>query len=65
MSDYDEERVYASDVKKIVNWYNMLQEKGLLVESVAAVEEEEAPIADEVVADEVKAPVKKAKAKKE
>ena len=65
LPEYDEERVYASDVKKIVNWYNMLQEKGLLVdEAPAAVAEEVVPVAEEVVA-EKKAPAKKAKAKKE
>ncbi|GIZ09828.1 DUF5606 domain-containing protein [Flavobacterium sp. UMI-01] len=36
---YDEERVYASDVKKILSWYNTLQAKGLVVESAAATEE--------------------------
>jgi hypothetical protein len=65
LPDYDEERVYASDVKKIVNWYNMLQEKGLLVFEVPVVAEEAAPVAEEVVAEKVKAPAKKAKAKKE
>ena len=30
LPDYDEERVYASDIKKIINWYNMLQPKGLV-----------------------------------
>jgi transcriptional regulator len=25
LPDYDEERVYPSDIKKIVNWYNMLK----------------------------------------
>jgi hypothetical protein len=25
LADYDEERVYPSDIKKILNWYNMLQ----------------------------------------
>lgn len=28
--DYDKERVYASDIKKILNWYNILQAKGLV-----------------------------------
>ena len=70
LPEYDEERVYASDVKKIVNWYNMLQEKGLLVfDAPTATEEtapeEAAPVAEEVVAEKVKAPAKKAKAKKE
>ena len=30
LPDFDEERVYASDIKKIINWYNMLQPKGLV-----------------------------------
>lgn len=28
--DYDAERVYTSDIKKIINWYNMLIAKGLI-----------------------------------
>lgn len=28
--DYDTDRVYASDIKKIINWYNMLIVKGLV-----------------------------------
>lgn len=28
--DYDKERVYVSDIKKVISWYNTLQEKGLL-----------------------------------
>ncbi len=28
--DYDKERVYPSDIKKVLNWYNMLQAKGLV-----------------------------------
>ena len=30
LPDYDQERVYPSDIKKILNWYNMLQAKGLV-----------------------------------
>lgn len=30
LPDYDEDRVYASDIKKIIQWYNLLQEKGML-----------------------------------
>ena len=26
LPDYDEDRVYASDIKKIIQWYNILQE---------------------------------------
>lgn len=39
LPNYDEDRVYGSDVKKILNWYNILQSKGMV--------EEEAPAADE------------------
>lgn len=28
--DYDSERVYISDIKKIINWYNLLVENSLL-----------------------------------
>ncbi|BAO55592.1 DUF5606 family protein [Nonlabens marinus] len=28
--EYDEDRVYASDIKKVVQWYNILQENDLL-----------------------------------
>ena len=29
LPDYDEDRVYPSDIKKVLNWYNVLQAKGL------------------------------------
>ncbi|WP_353959579.1 DUF5606 family protein [Aequorivita aurantiaca] len=29
MPDYDEDRVYASDIKKMVQWYNLLVKNGL------------------------------------
>jgi hypothetical protein len=28
---FDEDRVYASDIKKIIRWYEFLQERHLLV----------------------------------
>ena len=31
LPNYDEDRVYVSDIKKLVQWYNLLQEKGLLI----------------------------------
>jgi hypothetical protein len=65
LPEYDEDRVYPSDIKKILNWYNMLQERGMIVDEAPVVAEEAAPVAEEVVTEEVKAPVKKAKAKKE
>lgn len=30
LPDYDEDRVYASDIKKVVQWYNLLQSHNLL-----------------------------------
>lgn len=65
LPDYDEERVYPSDIKKVLSWYNTLQAKGLVTDLAPAVEEtkEEAPVAEEKPK---KAPAaKKAKAKKE
>ena len=41
--DYDEERVYPSDIKKIIQWYNVLVNKGLLVAEAAPAAESEAP----------------------
>ena len=42
LPDYDEDRVYASDIKKVVQWYNMLQKNDLLnfEETVVSDEEE-------------------------
>ena len=43
LPDYDEDRVYASDIKKIVQWYNLLQKHDMLQleEELVASEEEE------------------------
>lgn len=30
LSDYDEDRVYPSDIKKVIQWYNILQKNDLL-----------------------------------
>ena len=30
LPDYDKERVYVSDIRKLFNWYNLLQSHGLL-----------------------------------
>jgi hypothetical protein len=29
-AEYDEDRVYTSDIKKVISWYNILQKEGLL-----------------------------------
>ncbi len=42
LPDYDEDRVYASDIKKVVQWYNTLQKNDLLnFEEKENIEEEE------------------------
>jgi hypothetical protein len=30
LPEFDEDRVYTSDIKKVLNWYNLLQTKGLV-----------------------------------
>jgi hypothetical protein len=41
LPDYDEDRVYASDIKKVVQWYNLLQKNGItqFIEEDASEEE--------------------------
>jgi hypothetical protein len=36
LPEYDEDRVYASDIKKVMNWYNMLQAKGMISKEAPA-----------------------------
>jgi len=31
LPNYDEDRVYVSDIKKLVQWFNILHDKGLLI----------------------------------
>ena len=63
LPEYDEERVYPSDIKKVLNWYNTLQAKGLVTDLAPAATEtaEKAPVEEKAK----KAPAKKAKAVKE
>jgi hypothetical protein len=30
LPDYDKDKVYFSDIRKVISWYNLLQDKGLL-----------------------------------
>lgn len=62
LPDYDEDRVYASDIKKVMNWYNILQAKGLVSKEEPKVANAEA-IKEEVVK-EVKEEAKAKKAPK-
>jgi hypothetical protein len=31
LPDYDEERVYYSDIKKVIQWYNLMHDTGLII----------------------------------
>ena len=75
LEDFDEDRVYPSDIKKVISWYNTLQRAGLAVETIVEKEEKEEEVA-EVVEEKTKTKAKakaktkakatpKAKAKKE
>jgi hypothetical protein len=59
LPDYDQERVYASDIKKVLNWYNILQAKGMVSKEEPTVENAE-EIKEQVV-EEVKAKKKTTK----
>jgi hypothetical protein len=48
LPDFDKERVYVSDIKKVLSWYNILQEKELLNFEEPAESTEEAPSKEEV-----------------
>ena len=68
LPEYDSERVYPSDIKKVLNWYNLLQSKGLVSKEEPIIDNAEEvleSVVEEVVAEKAKkAPAKKAKAKK-
>lgn len=40
LPEYDRDRVYPSDVKKVINWYNILQAKGMVSKEVPVKEDE-------------------------
>lgn len=43
LPDYDRDRVYNSDLKKLFQWYNLLAEHGLLIQDEAEENEAEKP----------------------
>lgn len=68
LPEYDSERVYPSDIKKIMNWYNLLQLKGLVSKEEPKIENAEEvlnKVVEEVVEEKAKTPAKKVKSKKE
>jgi len=47
LPEFDEDRVYTSDIKKILNWYNLLQPKGFVSTEALNIEaKEETPAAE-------------------
>ncbi|MBF0695261.1 MAG: DUF5606 domain-containing protein [Flavobacterium sp.] len=70
LPDYDQDRVYTSDIKKVLNWYNLLQSKGMVskeapkADAKSAAAEAEPEMVAEEVATEAAPPKKKAAAKK-
>ena len=51
LADYDEDRVYTSDIKKVISWYNTLQKVGLAVETVEASSDESSEPSKKVAAE--------------
>ncbi len=47
LADYDKERVYTSDIKKVIQWYNLLLEKDLMNFEDLEAEKEDAEKVDE------------------
>jgi len=65
--DYDEDRVYPSDIKKVLNWYNMLQAKGLVSKEEPKIDPSDSELAKqnaESVKEQVVKEVAKAKDEK-
>lgn len=60
LPDYDRERVYISDIKKLAQWYNILSKAGYISPESFVKAEESAP-QEEVKAEEKKAAKKPAK----
>lgn len=54
LPEYDEDRVYTSDLKKLFQWYNLLHEQGMITKSEEAEEggDEETQEAEKSAAEE-------------
>ena len=62
LPDYDEDRVYPSDIKKLVQWYNLLVKNGLTDFSKPAKEAEDKPTKDATLEDKAPKATSKKKA---
>ncbi len=60
LPDYDRDRVYTSDIKKVYSWYNLLLKNDLMTFEEEVVKEEESPLEEASAAPvEAKKPVAK------
>lgn len=57
--DMDFERVYSSDMKKMLKWYSVIKAKGIEIKLTEQTVDEEEELVEEVVEVEEKKPVKK------
>ncbi len=64
LPEYDEDRVYPSDIKKVLNWYNLLQAKGLVSQEAPAAEEESVVEEQETISEPTEKTEKPAKSRK-
>jgi hypothetical protein len=62
--DYSKEKVYSSDIKKIILWYNLLQKKGMLVKEELEKEADKAPETEKKAASETENSAPEVKKKK-
>lgn len=68
LPDYDADRVYASDIKKVLNWYNILQAKGMVSKEeskLETVEEVKDLVVEEVQKSDITPKTEKIKSKVE
>ncbi len=65
LPDYDQERVYISDIKKVFAWYNLLLNKGMITPEEPAAEETQEEEAKEEKPKAKKKPAIKKKGKEE
>jgi hypothetical protein len=65
--DYDEDRVYVSDIKKVLHWYNMLQAKGMVTKEAPKAADATEATTDAITEEQTVVATKatKAKTKKE
>jgi hypothetical protein len=61
LQDHDKERVYTSDIKKVIGWYNQLLEHNLITEPEEEKAEDAPYASEEVSADKTKKSEKKEK----